>query len=444
MDVSNIFVIIDDFVNEECISLGETGSWADCRGVVREYENEIMLYVPKSEVYDFLEKDNLVWLDENGYLDEPRRVRLNDERVPCVSIRYGALRAAVKNSINTKVKDGQLTKKLSVARKEIEILTKDMAKSETTSELFKEVKSAIMSDASLKALGSPFNVSKSTSKINAGTPLLFLSDWHWAEVVDPAQIEYLNEYNLDIAYKRSARVFNTSLDLLFNHMSGQTYDGVVIALGGDMLSGNIHEELQRTNEVPMADAVKTLAIELARGIREYAKHFKSVYVPCVVGNHGRFDKKPTAKNKACDNFDYMVYGFVEALVSDLKNVKIDISTASDIRFDIYDTKYLMTHGDQIKGGAGIGGIWPSMMKAEQLKRKRSQLGGKTGFDYMLVGHFHTYGAVDNVIVNGSLKSTDEYSYNGNFGHQPPIQAMWITHPQHGITAHYPILGNESK
>ena len=38
-----------------------------------------------------------------------------------------------------------------------------------------------------------------------------------------------------------------------------------------------------------------------------------------------------------------------------------------------------------------------------------------------------------LIVNGSLKGYDEYAYANNFGYEPPRQALWITHPTHGIT-----------
>src|SRR5579885_2214101 len=81
-----------------------------------------------------------------------------------------------------------------------------------------------------------------------GVPTLFASDWHWGEVVDPKQINGVNEYNIAIAQKRARNMIETTVDLLKNRFSNPTYPGIVFALGGDMVSGDIHEELSITNE----------------------------------------------------------------------------------------------------------------------------------------------------------------------------------------------------
>ena len=46
-------------------------------------------------------------------------------------------------------------------------------------------------------------ISEDSGNKNPGTPTLFLSDWHWAEVVDPSEISGKNQYNLDIANQRA-------------------------------------------------------------------------------------------------------------------------------------------------------------------------------------------------------------------------------------------------
>ncbi len=280
----------------------------------------------------------------------------------------------------------------------------------------------------------------------AGVPTMMLSDWHWGECVDPAQIEYLNEFNLSIADDRATRVFNTALELLFHHQSGLSYDGFVLPLGGDMFSGNIHEELRITNDAPIHECLLSLAEKLAWGIMQVADNFECVYVPGVVGNHGRIDRKPTAKNATKDNYDWLLYNFVKMLVQgrmgDKCNVQFDISTGLDLNYRVYNTTYLLTHGDQIGGGSGVGGFWPSMMKTAHRKQQRSVKGGSGGFDYMVCGHFHKYGSVSNVIVNGSLKGYDEWVYKMNFDFERPIQALWITHPEHGIISHTPVYADD--
>lgn len=280
----------------------------------------------------------------------------------------------------------------------------------------------------------------------AGVPTLMLSDWHYGEVVDPRQVEGLNEFNIEIAERRAERVFNKTLELLFRHQSGQTYDGVVLAVGGDMLSGNIHDELRNTNDAPVLETVMHLMTRMEAGILQFAQNFPGVYVPCVIGNHGRLDKKPTAKNKVKDNYDWMLYRVlahsVTARMGEKCNVAFAVSEAADLPYSVYGTRYLLTHGDQFKSAGGVGGIFPGLMKTDYRKRKRSMQTGRGGYDYLVMGHWHQYGSLEGIIVNGSLKGTDEYSYQGNFGFEPPQQALWMTHPEFGITYHSPILAEE--
>ena len=62
-----------------------------------------------------------------------------------------------------------------------------------------------------------------------------------------------------------------------------------------------------------------------------------------------------------------------------------------------------------------------------------------GYDTMLVGHFHTYLNMGRIIMNGSLIGYNEYANQGNFGFEKPRQALWLTHPKHGITYSMPVL-----
>ena len=50
-----------------------------------------------------------------------------------------------------------------------------------------------------------------------GVPTLFLSDWHWGEVVDKSCMSGVNEYNLSIARARAFRTMDTTVELL-KHM----------------------------------------------------------------------------------------------------------------------------------------------------------------------------------------------------------------------------------
>ncbi|WP_216361090.1 hypothetical protein, partial [Comamonas thiooxydans] len=72
-------------------------------------------------------------------------------------------------------------------------------------------------------------------------------------------------------------------------------------------------------------------------------------------------------------------------------------------------------------------------------KKRSRNGQvDQEYDTLVIGHFHQLIQMKRVIVNGSLIGYNEYAYANNFGYEPPQQALWISHPQHGITFSMPV------
>lgn len=280
------------------------------------------------------------------------------------------------------------------------------------------------------------------AKDTVSVPTLMLSDLHWDETVAEDEVEYMNKYDRPIATARLNRTFDNAADLLFHHTAGVRHEELVIVLGGDMVSGDIHGELARTNEGYTPETVMDLAGKLAANIRGMAKEFPSIYIPCVSGNHGRLTHKPTAKGRMSNNFDWLVYKVVEAMLADVPNVMFDISRSADMTYKVYDWRYRLTHGDQFKGGSGVGGIFPSLMRTDMRKHKREASLRRDPYQYLIMGHFHRYSMQDNILVNGTLKGVDEYSYVSNFDVQPPCQALWLTHPGYGMTVSMPVFCDE--
>lgn len=283
-------------------------------------------------------------------------------------------------------------------------------------------------------------VKKKSNEGTTGIPVLFLSDIHFDEFVDPAQLEYVNEYNHDIAVNRIKYTFQTCIDLCKNHMKSPQYDGIVVALGGDLLSGNIHEELSETNEAPILQSTLDLVELLTQGLKALADEFGKVFVPCVVGNHGRLHHKPRAKNRVKDNYEWIIYHILAKHFSDDERVSFHIPESTDVTFNIYSQVFLLTHGDQFRGGSGISGIFSPLSLGMHRKQKRQQAVGKP-FDIMMLGHWHQYIHTESMIVNGSIKGYDEYAAINNFPFEEPKQALFIVHPVYGITYRMPIECN---
>lgn len=271
-----------------------------------------------------------------------------------------------------------------------------------------------------------------------GVPTLFASDWHWGEVVHPAQINGVNEYNLRIARGRAKALIERAIDLLNNHMVNPKYPGIVFALGGDMVSGDIHEELTATNEKEIMPIVKDVIGVLVWCIRTLADRFGFVFVPCVSGNHGRITHKIRAKGRNFTSLDWLIYQMLEMQFAGDSRVTFYIPDGSDAHYKVYNHRYLLTHGDQFRGGDGVIGMLGPVIRGDHRKRSRnSQIDME--YDTMLIGHWHQLTQLQRLIVNGSLKGYDEYAYTNNFPFEPARQGMWLTHPEHGITFSIPVF-----
>ena len=305
------------------------------------------------------------------------------------------------------------------------------------------VKSKIFKIATLAPTPPDWVLKPSKGHGRLGVPSLLWSDWHWGEVVDPSQIANVNSYNLEIAHQRARRLVQTTIDLLTTWMVKPQYPGIVVNLGGDMVSGDIHEELTATNEAEIMPVLLDLQGVLEECIGLLADRFGRVYLPCVAGNHGRNTFKIRAKGRNFTSFDWLLYCFLAKRFEKDKRVAWLIPNGPDAHYAVYGHRYLLTHGDQFRGGDGmIGHIGP--VKRGQRKKQSRNAEIDLQFDTMLHGHFHTYSPGRRIIGNGSLVGYSEYSNAGNFEFEPPIQALWLTHPDHGITYHMPIYLSDPK
>ena len=277
-----------------------------------------------------------------------------------------------------------------------------------------------------------------SKKKQHGTPFLMLSDLHLDEVVRPEEVMGMNAYNRDIARMRLEETAKNFVKVTQDYWSGITYDGAVVPLGGDIFSGDIHEELKETNEDTILGSVDYWVDPLADVLDLVGDTFGKVHVPVVPGNHGRTTRKPRAKFRARSNFDWFIGAQLARLFKGDKRFTFDLSESADCLIPIYDHKIMLTHGDQARGGQGIGGIWPPLMRLDARKRQRMEA-VEQGYDLLIMGHWHTLTYGPSFIVNGSLKGYDEYAFTENFGFEVPSQAAWLMTPEHGKTWTAPIF-----
>jgi hypothetical protein len=270
-----------------------------------------------------------------------------------------------------------------------------------------------------------------------GVPKIFLSDFHWGENVRREQVGGVNAFNLTIARNRLRAVIETTIALSKILSPDMDYPGIVAPLAGDMVSGNIHDELAATNELNTMPTLLDLYKNLVPAIALLADTFGNVFVPCVSGNHDRDTKKTWAKDRNHTSFGWLLYQFLAAHFAADKRVTFYIPDSSDALYRIYDLRYLTTHGDQFRGGDGIIGPLGPITRGAQKKLARNQAVGQD-FDVMEFGHFHTRMLSARLRGNSSLKGYDEYAAASNFGFERPSQNFTVTHPDHGITFDAPV------
>lgn len=279
-----------------------------------------------------------------------------------------------------------------------------------------------------------------TSGKHHGTWTVMLSDLHLDEVVSLNEVMGMNMYNRDIAEMRLAKVFNSIVKIADDWHSGITVDGLVLQWGGDLFAGIIHDELRRTNAAPILDTLDHWIDPMVQGVQMMAEHFGKVYIPVVVGNHGRYDRKPLAKLRARENYEWFFAKTVARVCAErkIKGVTFDVSDSADATYMTYGFRKMLTHGDQASGGSGWGGIMSPIMRLDDKKQKR-QAAVKLPYDYMDIGHWHTYTVMPRGLINGSMVGYDEYAFLNNFGFEVPQQGMYLMTPEHGRTFTAPIF-----
>jgi predicted phosphodiesterase len=272
-----------------------------------------------------------------------------------------------------------------------------------------------------------------------GAPTLFLSDVHAGEVVKRSEVPGgCNEFNMTILAKRLEHTIRSAQYLPRLIKGHEKIPGIIVVLGGDMVSGDIHEELKCTNELPTIPTVLELYEMLVGGLKMLAAEYKQVFVPCVSGNHGRNTMKTWNKARNHTSFDWLLYQMLARAFKADPRVKFYIPDASDALYRVYGTRYLLTHGDQFKAGDSIIGAIGPLMRGNQKKTARNQSVGQS-YDVMLCGHWHQYIHLARLIVNGSVKGYDEYAAGWNFPFELAQQALWMTHPRYGINWRMPIF-----
>ena len=198
---------------------------------------------------------------------------------------------------------------------------------------------------------------------------------------------------------------------------------------GDYISGDIHEELKVTNAYPTPVQSVRAGYDIGAFVATLAPHFEQVTGDFItLDNHGRMTRKNQAAEGGENNWGYVVAHIIQQHVARLSNVKINIHAKASALVHVGPEKYLLFHGHQIKGWAGLPYYgFDRRVAMEAIKRMGVP---EAVFTKMVMGHFHV--AVDSPqwIIGGSLSGTNPFDHACG-RHSQAHQTSWLVHEKHG-------------
>lgn len=259
------------------------------------------------------------------------------------------------------------------------------------------------------------------SGLREGTAVFLASDWHVEENVHPEQCAGLNEYDIHIARKRAERYFVGVRWLIDAARAAYSVRNAVFWLGGDLITGYIHEELQEDNSLSPVEAVLAVKAMLLRGIYQLLQDPKleKLIIPCSFGNHGRTTAKRRIKTGAQNSFEWLLYNILAQHFESEKRVQFIVDKSAHQFVDVYDFGLHFTHGDELKYGGGVGGL------AIPLGRRLPTWDRLRPTALHHIGHFHQLARYGRTFTNGSLIGYNEYAISIGASYEPPAQHFYI-------------------
>lgn len=341
------------------------------------------------------------------------------------------------------IESRRVKSKVNLQQQRIEALEKEAAKERT-------IREAVFGLAQRPLEPPHWNVKPSKTKKHRESIVLFLSDLHMGEVINLENMGGRNSYNMKIAVKRVERFFQNVVKLGTEHWTGLPPDSIYLVLGGDMISGEIHDELAKTNDLLSIPAVQVAAEALAAGITLLRNSFPDIpiFVITVPGNHGRTTKKPESKDFALHSYDTLLGWMLEwwAHNTGLKGVTFTAPRSGDAVVTVHGWNILFTHGDRIGSRGGAGFVGPAATAARGMQKLIQDYSAEGIILHTIViGHFHTSLELEQGLVNSCVSGPSEYSRSGRMRSQPATQLMFTVHPQYRICRRWLIhIGDPSE
>ena len=322
-------------------------------------------------------------------------------------------------------RDLQSQRKLKIAEERLKVESAKLKASEKEVEgLNKRVEFFAGIESASPALWKP----KTVGKNSQATAIILLSDLHVEEGVDPKKVNWLNEYNLEIADRSLKEVFQRALKLLEHERHLANIKSAVLWIGGDQISGFIHPELMEGNSLSPLSACRWVKERLLSGIKFLLDNagLDELKIITSYGNHGRSTEKRRIATGAANSFEYDMYLSMRESIQH-KNLSWQIGDGYLNYIHVHDYLCRFHHGDAMKYHGAIGGITTTVEKAIRAWDQQMKA------DYSFSGHFHQFMAAPHWVSNGSLIGYSPFGIEIKCEFEEPCQAFCVIDKDRGMT-----------
>ena len=304
--------------------------------------------------------------------------------------------------------------------------------------------------------------------------VLLLGDLHCGNFVSPDETANLGNYNMELFSERMERLTNSVIEITGLHRKLYPIKKLNVFCLGDLVQGmnNVGQWSPAYIEQDILTQIFVCMQKIEISLITLSKVYEQVDFWGVVGNHGRAAKRGAEKDYV--NWDYIMYVFLEKSLSNYPNIKFHVDKSWMQIAEIQQKKFMLVHGDDIKGWAGIPfyGIQRAESRyrtlleqfknpaeaihicrpyLEKLEKNPTDTQAHAdliqavmlyakSFDHLVIGHFHTPGTLPinsggKIFINGSFYGGDNYSLKTIQSANPPIQKFFGVHKK-GVSWQY--------
>lgn len=267
--------------------------------------------------------------------------------------------------------------------------------------------------------------------------VMHITDSHMGSVQDANEIEGFNAFSPEICEKRCIGFARGFLEWNAMLRNSYTVNECSVLMTGDLISGDIHDELRITNAFPSPEQVVQAARLHAKQIALLAPHFEKVTVEFLTeDNHARLTKKPQAKEAGTNSMNYLVGVLLQTYLQNIENIEFNLHAMNSKVVHVGKRNYLLKHGHDIRGWMGVPWYGIERMAGKEITARNQLImqdydtAREIGFDKMVHGHFHTPFDHPLYMAGGSVSGTDAFDHK-NGRHADPSQSAWAVHPKYG-------------